>query len=53
MIDNPVLRAMLQRKSIRRYTKQMPPNEVVTAIVRVGQHAPFAGQFGTLLLSRK
>ena len=53
MIDNPVLRAMFQRKSIRRYTEQMPPHEVVTAIVRAGQHAPFAGQFGTVLLSRK
>jgi nitroreductase len=53
MIDNPVLRAMFQRKSIRRYTEQMPPHEVVTAIVRAGQHAPFAGQFGSVLLSRK
>ena len=53
MIDNPVLRVMLQRKSIRRYTEQMPSNEVVTAIARAGQQAPFAGQFGSVLLSRK
>jgi nitroreductase len=53
MINNPALASMLRRKSIRRYTTEMPSNEVVTAIVRAGQQAPFAAQLGSLLLSRK
>ncbi len=53
MTDNPVLEAMLCRKSIRRYTPEVPFDEVVTAIVRAGQQAPFAAQLGSLLLSRK
>jgi nitroreductase len=53
MINNPVLTAMLRRKSIRRYTAEMPSDEVVTTIVSAGQQAPFAAQLGSLLLSRK
>lgn len=53
MIDNPVLRAMFHRKSIRRYTEQIPSEDVLTTIVRAGQQAPFAGQLGSVLLSRK
>jgi len=48
---NPVLEAMLRRKSIRRYTTEMPTDDVLTAIVRAGQQAPFAAQLGSLLLS--
>jgi nitroreductase len=44
---------MLRRKSIRRYTPEVPSDEVVTTIVRAGQQAPFAAQLGSLLLSRK
>ncbi len=53
MINNPVLEAMLRRKSIRRYTTEVPSDELVTAIVRAGQQAPFAAQLGSLLLSRQ
>lgn len=53
MIDNPVIQAMLNRKSIRRYTTEEPSEEVIATIVRAGQQAPFAGQFGSLLLSRE
>ena len=53
MTDNPVLEAMLRRKSIRRYTIEVPSDEVVTTIVRAGQQAPFAAQLGSLLLSRQ
>jgi nitroreductase len=52
MMSNPVLETMLNRKSIRKYTDQAPPNEVVEALVRAGQQAPFAYQMGSLLLSR-
>jgi hypothetical protein len=36
MINNPVLTAMLRRKSIRRYTPEAPSDEVVTAIGAAG-----------------
>ena len=53
MLNNPVLQAMLQRKSIRAYTEQMPSDEVITTIVRAGQQAPFAYQLCSVLLSRE
>lgn len=52
-INNPILQTMLQRKSIRDYSDRMPSDEVIHAIVRAGQQAPFAFQMGSLLLSRK
>ena len=53
MISNPIIDAMLNRKSIRKYTDETPSDEVIETIVRAAQQAPFAGQFGSLLLSRK
>lgn len=53
MIDNPILQALRGRRSIRRYKAEAPSNEVVETIARAGQQAPFAGQFGSVLLSRK
>ena len=52
-MDNPITRIMLNRKSIRRYKDELPSDEVITAIVRAGQQAPFAAQLGSVLLSRK
>lgn len=52
MSTNPIIDAMLARKSIRRYKPDVPPDEVVQAVVRAGQQAPFAYQMGSLLLSR-
>jgi len=52
MINNPVIDMMLRRKSIRKYTEQIPADEIITTIVRAAQQAPFAGQLGSLLLSR-
>ncbi len=52
MLTNPVIEALMNRKSIRKYTDQQPVNEVVETIVRAGQQAPFAYQMGSLLLSR-
>jgi len=43
---------MLDHKSIRKYTEQMPTDETVETIVRAGQQAPFASQFYSVLLSR-
>ncbi|MBN2149149.1 MAG: nitroreductase family protein [Anaerolineales bacterium] len=52
MISNPVIEAMMNRKSIRKYKKDMPSDEVIETVVRAGQQAPFAYQLGSLLLSR-
>ena len=53
MIDNPVIKALMAHRSIRRYTDAVPSDEVVETIVRAGQQAPFAYQMGSVLLSRK
>jgi nitroreductase len=44
---------MLQRKSVRKYTTQQPTDEVIAAVVRAGQQAPFAAQLYSILLDRK
>jgi nitroreductase len=51
MIHNPVIDTMMQRKSIRKYTDEQPSDEVIETIVRAGQHAPFAFQTGSVILS--
>jgi nitroreductase len=53
MLENPVIQAMLNRKSVRKYTKDQPSDEVVETVVRAGQQAPFASQLYTILLTRK
>jgi nitroreductase len=52
MIINPVIQAMLNRKSIRHYLPDIPSDEVIETVVRAGQQAPFASQLASLLLSR-
>jgi FMN reductase [NAD(P)H] len=52
-MDNPIISAMLCRKSVRKYKPDQPSDEVVEAIVRAGQQAPFASQLYSVLLSRK
>jgi len=52
MENNPVIEALLRRKSIRKYTDELPSDEVVSTIVRAGQQAPFAYQLCSVLLSR-
>ena len=52
MTSNPVVDTMLRRKSIRKYTKESPSDEVIATIARAGQQAPFAYQLCSLLLSR-
>jgi len=52
VIDNKVIRTMLEHKSIRKYSDKLPSNEIVKTIVRAGQQAPFASQYYSLLLSR-
>ncbi len=48
-----MLEPLMQRKSIRRYEKKVPPGETIEKIVRAGQQAPFAAQLYSILLSRE
>ena len=52
-MDNPIITSMLKRKSVRKYTKQQPGEDVIEAVVRAGQQAPFAAQMYSILLNRK
>lgn len=51
-LDNPIIKAMMNRKSIRKYQPDMPSDDVIHTIVRAGQQAPFAIQLCSLILSR-
>jgi len=53
VIENPVIKALMAHRSIRRYTDAVPSDEVLKTIVRAGQQAPFAYQMGGVLLCRK
>jgi FMN reductase (NADPH) len=53
MIENPVIKSMLNRKSVRRYKTDKPSDEVIETIVRAGQQAPFASQAYSILLTRR
>jgi FMN reductase (NADPH) len=52
-MDNPVIQTMLTHRSVRKYKKDQPSNEIVETVVRAGQQAPFASQLYSVLLSRK
>ena len=52
MIDNPVLDALMKRKSIRAYLEQAPSEEMLATVVQAGEQAPFSLQLCTVLLSR-
>lgn len=52
-MENSVLSILLNRKSVRKYKPDQPSDEVVEAIVRAGQQAPFASQLYSVLLTRK
>lgn len=53
MASNSVIDTMLNRKSVRRYKKDSPSDDVIRTVVRAGQQAPFASQLYSVLLSRK
>ncbi len=53
MLNNAVIDAMLRHKSIRKYTKEMPSEEMIETIVRAGMQAAFAAQLYSVLLRRK
>jgi nitroreductase len=52
-MTNPVIETLLNRKSIRQYTDQVPSDEMIRTLAQVAQQAPFATQSCSLLLCRK
>ncbi len=52
MIHNKIIDTLMNRKSIRKYTKQIPTEEEIETLARAAQQAPFAGQMCSLLLRR-
>ncbi|MDP8268340.1 MAG: nitroreductase family protein [Candidatus Tenebribacter davisii] len=53
MISNPTIDVLMNHKSIRKYTDEVPSDEVIETIVKAGQQAAFAGQLGSVILSRE
>jgi FMN reductase (NADPH) len=51
-MDNEVIETMMNRKSIRKYAGEMPSDEIIQAVVRAGQQAPFAAQLCSVLLTK-
>jgi len=52
MQTNPTIEAMMNRKSIRKYKADMPSEEILEAVVKAGQMAPFATQACSVILCR-
>jgi len=52
-MKNEMLETLLNRKSIRKYTDQVPSEDTIQAVVRAGQQAPFSAQLCSILLKRK
>jgi nitroreductase len=52
-VTNPVVEIMMQRKSIRKYKKELVPDDVIATIVAAGQQAPFAYQMCSVILTRR
>ena len=52
MKSDPIVKTMLEHKSIRKYSGDVPSDKIVRTVVRAGQQAPFAYQCYSVLLSR-
>ncbi|MHC4473168.1 MAG: nitroreductase family protein [Planctomycetota bacterium] len=53
MIRNDTIDLMMNRKSVRAYTDEVPSDEVIETVVRAGQQAPFAMQMCSVILERE
>ena len=53
MLTNPTIETLMSHRSIRKYTNEIPSNEIIETIVKAGQQAAFAGQLGSLIISRE
>ena len=52
MIVNPTITTLLNHRSIRKYKAEIPTEEQIETIVKAAQQAAFAGQLGSLILSK-
>jgi len=52
MKHNNIIDTIMNRKSIRKYTKQVPTEEEIETLARAAQQAPFAGRMCSLLMKR-
>lgn len=52
-MSNEVIKTISNRKSIRKFTGEMPSDEAIQEVVQAGQQAPFAAQLCSLIFSRK
>ena len=52
MIRNEVVDSLMNRRSIRKYTEQIPSEEEILTVVRAGQQAPFAMHLGSVIIQR-
>jgi FMN reductase (NADPH) len=53
MLENPVIDSLLNHRSVRKYKKEQPSDEVIETVVRAGQQAAFVSQLYSILLTRK
>jgi len=49
---NETIKLMMQHRSIRAYSKQEPTDEMIETMVKAGMQAAFAGQLGSVILSK-
>jgi len=52
MNSNPMIKTMLEHKTIRKYKARMHSDETIRTILRAAQQAPFSSQSYSVLLSR-
>ncbi|MCF7859234.1 MAG: nitroreductase family protein [Candidatus Cloacimonetes bacterium] len=52
MVVNSTIDVLMNHRSIRKYSDEVPGEEIIETIVKAGQQAAFAGQLGSLILSR-
>jgi FMN reductase (NADPH) len=52
MITNDTIETLMNHRSIRQYTDEVPSDEIVETIVKAGQQAAFAGQLGSMIISK-
>jgi len=50
---NTVIQTMLEHRSIRKYKREMPSDEVIETVVTAAKQAPFASQSYSILMSRR
>ncbi|MFO7895662.1 MAG: nitroreductase family protein [Candidatus Cloacimonadales bacterium] len=49
---NETIKLMMQHRSIRAYSEQVPSDEMIETMVKAGMQAAFAGQLGSVIVSK-